>query len=364
MKKRLYTFLFVCAGLAFFFVQADAQLNIQAIDVAGDSISKGFNAGSTAPCANTDQEQYNWITSNTHGTDFCSAGSENVYSVIERLECDYSTNIFAATPNHAASGARMLDDFVPQAGKIKTYLNAQLGQRMAAVFLGHNDNCSGTLTKINASCSISDLDPNNYCRTKNDVFEREFRKGLEVLMSISNTRIAVAAPVRVSQLCNFQNKPNCQLSGTTCQFLWSNLNICASLTRDCSPARIADTYTTMKAYRDILKNVTAEYATIADGGTSRVVTIGGEIIGGGVKASGTAFIYSDAAWRSRFNADHLSCCDCFHPSAAGQDKLGQIMKNGLTCSVQQPCCRDTGDPLTDGKCAIREVKRITYNGLF
>jgi lysophospholipase L1-like esterase len=364
MKKRLHAFLFLFVGLAVFSVQADAQLSIQAIDVAGDSISKGFNAGSSAPCANTDQEQYNWITSNTHGTNFCSAGSENVFSVIERLECDYSTSIFAATPNHAASGARMLSDFLNQANNIKTYLNIQPAQRMAAVLLGHNDNCSGTLTKINASCSSSDLDPNNYCRTKNDAFEREFRKGLEVLMSISNTRIAVAAPVRVSQLCNFQNKANCQVSGTTCQFLWNNVNICASLTRDCSPARIVDTYTTMKAYRDILKNVTAEYAAIADGGISRVVTIGGETIGGGIKAPGAAFIYSDAAWRYRFNTNQLSCCDCFHPSAAGQDKLAQMMKNGLSCTRLNPCCKDTGDPLTDGKCARTEVKRIYYNGLF
>ncbi|MGI8641179.1 MAG: SGNH/GDSL hydrolase family protein [Pyrinomonadaceae bacterium] len=362
MKKRLYAFLLVCAGLAVFSVQADAQLNIQAIDVAGDSISKGVNAGG-APCANADQEQYNWITGDTHGVNFCSAGSENVYSVLERLECDYQTNIFTALPNHAASGARMLSDFLAQAGNIKTYLNSQPAPRMAAVFLGHNDNCSGTITKTNASCSNSDLDPNNYCRTKNDAFEREFRKGLEVLMSIPNTRIAVAAPVRVSQLCNFQNKANCQ-APISCQVLWSNVNICGSLTQDCSPARIADTYKTMKAYRDILKNVTAEYAAIADGGTSRVVTIGGEIIGGGIKASGAAFIYSDAAWRYRFNADQLSCCDCFHPSAIGQDKLAQIMKNGLTCSPIQPCCRDTGDPLVDGKCSRRELKRISYNGLF
>ncbi len=364
MKFSLQTFVCVCASLLAFSLQASAQLNIQAIDVAGDSISKGFNAGDAAPCANADQEQYNWITSDTHGANFCGAGNENVFSIVERLECDYSANIFAAAPNHAASGARMLADFLAQAGSIKTYLNAQFGQRMAAVFLGHNDNCSGTLTKTNASCSSSDLDPNNYCRTKNSAFEREFRKGLEVLMSIPNTRIAVAAPVRVSQLCNLQNKSNCQVSGTTCQFLWSNLNICASLTRDCSPARIADTYTTMKAYRDILKNVTAEYASIPDGGISRAVTIGGETVGGGAKAAGATFVYSDAAWRYRFNSDQLSCCDCFHPSGVGQDRLARMMKNGLSCNWINTCCHDTGDPLIDGKCGRRELKKLYYKGLF
>ncbi|CAN5624570.1 hypothetical protein BH24ACI2_BH24ACI2_08810 [soil metagenome] len=364
MRKNSLVFLFVCTILFALSVKTNAQLNIQAIDVAGDSISKGFNAGSSAPCANADQEQYNWITSNTHGTTFCSAGSENVLSLVERLECDYRASVFSPMPNHAASGAQMLRDFLTQAGNIRSYLIANPAPRMAAVFLGHNDNCAGTLTKINASCSSSDLDPNNYCRTKFDSFEREFRKGLEVLMSIPNTRIAVAAPVRVSQLCNFQNKPNCQVSGTNCQFLWSNANICASLTRDCSPARIADAYSTMKSYRDTLKRVAAEYAAIADGGSSRVVVLGGEMVGGGIKAVGTSFIYSDAAWQYRFNADQLSCCDCFHPSALGQNELAQIMKNGLTCSPIRPCCHDTGDPLTDGKCVRRELKRIYYNGFF
>jgi len=362
MKKKFGTFLRVCMSLFVFSLQTNAQLNIQAIDVAGDSISKGFNAGG-APCVNADQEEYNWITGDTQLTDSICGENEEVFSVLERLECDYGTKIFTPFPNHAASGARMLKDFVTQAGGIKTYLSDQFAPRMAAVCLGHNDNCSGTTTKINASCSSPDLDPNNYCRTKADSFEREFRKGLEILITIPQTRIAVAAPVRVSQLCNFQNKPNCQ-APVTCQILWSNANICASLTRDCSPTRIADTYTTIKAYRDILKNVTAEYASIPDGGTSRIVTIGGETVGGAIKEAGAMFVYSDAAWRYRFRSEQLSCCDCFHPSAAGQDKLAQIMKNGLSCSRINPCCKDTGDPLTDGKCARTEAKRIFYRGFF
>ncbi len=170
MKKCFYIFLFLFITS----FPANAQLNIQAIDVAGDSISKGFNAAG-APCANADQEQYNWITGDTHGVNFCAAGSENMFSVLERLECDLQTNIFTPFPNHAASGARLLSDFLNQANNIKTYLSSQPAQRMAAVFLGHNDNCSGTLTKTNATCSNADLDPNNYCRTKNDSFEREFR---------------------------------------------------------------------------------------------------------------------------------------------------------------------------------------------
>jgi lysophospholipase L1-like esterase len=369
---RKWLCIFLCAFAVP--LSTSAQLSIQAIDVAGDSISKGFNARSTFPCSNGDQEQYNWLTSDTHGTTFCGAGSENVYSTLERLECEIGSNVFAPAANHAASGAQMLSDFLAQANGIKTYLNTQSSPRLAAVFLGHNDVCSGKITKVNASCSSSDQDPNNHCRTKPDAFEREFRKGLEVLMSVSNTRIAVASPVRASQLCNFASKSNCQFGGS-CQFLWqtattfggvfgSGNGICGSLTQDCSPTRIADSYTALKTIREILKRVTAEYALIPDGGASPVVMIGGEMVGGGTKAAGTNFIYSDAPWFYRFNTEQLSCCDCFHPSALGQDALAKMMKIGLSCSRLNPCCKDTGDALTDGKCTRTEVKRVFYNGIF
>jgi hypothetical protein len=375
MIKTLSNFLFASALLLVFCLQTSAQLSVQTIDVAGDSISKGFNARSAFPCSNGDQEQYNWLTSDTHGATFCGAGSENVYSVLERAECELGSNIFAPAANHAASGAQMLTDFLAQANGIKTYLNSQNAPRLAVVFLGHNDVCGGKINKINASCASADQDPNNYCRTKPDAFEREFRKGLEVLMSVPNTRIAVSSPVRASQLCNFGGKSNCQFGGT-CQFLWQTVSggfgtvfgngngICGSLTSDCSPAKIADAYATLKSVRDILKRVTAEYALIPDGGNSKIIIIGGAMVGGGAKAAGTNFLYSDAAWNYRFSAEQISCCDCFHPSALGQDTLAKLMKNGLSCSRVQPCCKDTGDDLVDGKCAKTQVKRISYNGLF
>ena len=342
---------------------ASAQLNIQAIDAAGDSITKGFNAGNSFPCSNGDQENYNWLTSDTHGSNFCGRGNENVFSVFERLECDTGTNLFAPSPNHAASGATLVGNFVSQAANVKTYLLSQNVQRMAVVFLGHNDNCSGNNSKANSSCSNPDLDPANYCKTKPASFERELRKGLDTLMSIPNTRVGVAAPVRVSQLCNFGSKSNCQISGS-CTFLWGLVNICGPLTSDCSPQRVIDTYTTMKGYRDILKSVESEYEAIPVGGNSNIVMIGGEMVGGGVKASGVTFAYTDAAWVYRFNSDQISCCDCFHPSNIGQNVLAQMMKNGLMCSRLNPCCKDTGDALSDGKCATTQRKQAYFRGLF
>lgn len=341
---------------------ATAQLSIEAIDVAGDSISKGFNASSAFPCSNADQENYNWLTSDTHGTNLCGTGSEGVFSLLERLECETGSNVFAPPVNHAASGATLVGNFTSQAGNVRTYLSAQAGNRLAVVFLGHNDNCSGTIAKANASCSITDLDPTNYCKTRPASFERELRKGLDTLMSIGNTRVGVVSPVRVSQLCNFGTKSNCQLVGS-CSFLWGVVNICGSLTRDCSNTRIIDSYTTLKAYRDILKAVTAEYATIPDFGSSPIVVVGGQTVGGGVKAVGTTFVHSDATWYYRFNAAQISCCDCFHPSGIGQDVLGRMLKGGFVCSRNTPCCADTGDPLVDGRCAVSPRQRIEYNGV-
>ena len=344
-------------------VSTPAQLGIQAVDITGDSISKGFNAGNAFPCSNGDQENYNWLTSDTHGSAFCTSGSEGVYSIFEQMECDAGANLIAPLPNHAASGATLVANFVSQAGNVSTYLSVQPATRLAVVFLGHNDSCSGTITKANASCSSNDLDPANYCKTQPDAFERELRKGLDVLMSIGQTRIGVVSPIRVSQLCNFGSKANCQFAGS-CQFLWGNVNICGSLTRDCSATRIMDTYTTMKSYHDILKSVTEEYAAIRNGGRSPVVMVGGQIVGGGIKAFGTVFVYSDVPWFYRFSSAQISCCDCFHPSALGQDTLARLLRNGLACTRANPCCRDTGDTLADGKCSTLNYRQTYYSGLF
>ena len=362
--KRVAFFLITIFVSLLFAASVQAQLGIQAVDITGDSISKGFNASSAFPCSNADQENYNWMTSDTHGTSLCGAGSENVFSVFEQMECDAGTNLIAPLPNHAASGATMLANFVSQAGNVSTYLAAQPSKRLAVVFLGHNDSCSGTATKVNTSCSSSDLDPNNYCKTTPDAFERELRKGLDILMSVGNTRIGVISPIRVSQLCNFGSKTNCQIGSFSCQFLWGSVNICASLTRDCSSTRVMDTYTTMKSYHDIIKRVTEEYGAIRSGGRSAIVMIGGQIVGGGVKAFGTVFAYSDVPWFYRFSSAQISCCDCFHPSASGQNTLAALLKNGLFCTRANPCCTDTGDDLADGKCTTLNYHQTYYAGLF
>jgi hypothetical protein len=349
--------------------------SIATMDVSGDSISKAFNGKGSFPCPNHDQEQYNWATSDTNGLNFCTAGPDGVYSQAERIECLRGAVINRAVPNHAESGAQMLLDFVNQAGAIHQYLSSQPAPRYVPVLLGHNDVCAGKVPKFLPGCEHgSDQDPNNHCRTRPDAFERELRKGLDILITIPETRIGVAAMVRVSELCNHGNKQNCQ-AFLKCSKVWkaaaytgwifgADNGICGSLTLDCSPQRLIDTYLTARAYRDVAERVTGEYAAIPPGGTSPVVTIAGQTVGGATKADGVVVAYSDAAWRVRFPAALLNCCDCFHPSPLGQTVGAATLLQGLTCTAQTPCCRDTGDTLDEALCTTAETSGTFYPGFF
>jgi hypothetical protein len=350
--------------------------SIASMDVSGDSISKAFNGRGKFPCPNSDEEQYNWATSDTNGPVFCTAGPDGVYSQAERIECLRGSVINRAVPNHAKSGAQMLLDFVNQATDIHAYLSAQPAPRYVPVLLGHNDVCGGKVLKspLGGCEHGSDQDPNNHCRTTPEAFERELRKGLDILITIPETRIGVAAMVRVTELCNHGNKQNCQVF-LKCSKVWkaaaytgwifgADNGICGSLTLDCSPQRLIDTYLTARAYRDVSERVTGEYAAIPPGGTSPVVTVGGQTVGGATKADGVVVVYSDAAWRIRFPAVLLNCCDCFHPSPLGQHVGAASLFYGVTCTAQTPCCLDTGDALDEALCKTADTNGTFYPGFF
>ena len=355
--------------------------HINAMDAAGDSITKGFNAESKVLCGNDDQPSSSWATSDTHGADLCGVGSEGVFSQAERLECRRGTNLIIANPDDAESGAQMLKDFVDQATKIKTFLTAQSGPRYVTVWLGHDDVCAGTLDKTRMDCPRGgDQDPNNYCRTTPAAFEREFRKGLDLLITVPELKVGVASLVRVSQLCNHEKEDSCvvdpgPLPTPSCGDLWDTISdigkpfglghgICGSLTKDCSDQRITDAYETAKAYHDILENVTAEYVNIAVGAPSPTVTIGGQTVGGALKAENVSLAFSNAPWLYKFQYKQISCCDCFHPSRTGQDAIARILFDGVTCSSSDVCCGDSGDTLTQALCTTEDTSGAFVPGLF
>ena len=128
---------------------------IASIDAIGDSISKAVNAGGAGECTNLDQERFNWATSITPGSAFCSDGGDGVYSQAERIECRQGAMIVNADPNSAESGAEMLKDFFAQAQESAALFGAQppAAPRYVTVEMGHNDICSGTIKRIQAECA-------------------------------------------------------------------------------------------------------------------------------------------------------------------------------------------------------------------
>ena len=348
---------------------------IASIDAIGDSISKAVNAGGAGECTNLDQENFNWATSITHGSALCSAGEDGVFSQAERIECRQDAMIENAAPNSAESGAEMLKDFFAQAQESAAFFGTQppAAPRYVTVEMGHNDICSGTIERIQADCEEGDdQDPMNHCRTTEAAFEREFRKGLDELITVPELKIGIAAPVRVSQLCNYADKTNCSLLGGSCESLWERFadggvrptGICGSITKDCSDERLQDAYETAKAYRDIMARVSAEYAALPAGESSPVATVGGEPVGGAVKTAGTSLSFSNASWVYKFTSEQISCCDCFHPSFLGQDAAAQILFDGFTCSPTDVCCADTGDPVSNALGTTEDTGGTFHPGLF
>ena len=316
---------------------ASAAPLAESVSVSGDSISRGFDAN-TGDCNYDDNLSRNWATGWDHGSNFCSAGG-TTFSHAERLECAKGGPVVIY--NDAASGADMLNDFFDQAQSIRFNFDLSPSPRYVPVFLGHNDICTNTTSRTGNSCG-GDEDPNNYCRTTNAAFEREFRRGMDQLIQIAHVRIGVSAIVRVSELCNFGSKQGCGLTSFgNCNTIWGLFPICQSLTEDCSSQRRIDAYQTAVGYNEILERVTAEYIAIPTGGVSMT---------GAVKAADVAIRYAEGAFYYKFSSGDVSCCDCFHPSDQGQAKISQFGWDGLECSAASPCCVTTGDPLTDARC--------------
>ncbi|MEB2286071.1 MAG: hypothetical protein B6D46_03750 [Polyangiaceae bacterium UTPRO1] len=327
------------------------------IDATGDSITRGFNADS---CTYGDQVPRNWATGDDHGTSYCSSGGDATFSHAERLECAKPGQI--VNLNDGESGATMRGDFRAQATAARVNLLAQPGPRYVTVLMGHNDACTNTENKTGSGCG-GDQDPNNYCRTTTAAFERELRGGLDQLIQVPQARILVSALVRISELCNFSSKASCGLGfGTSCSFFWQSLTtvfgaggVCHSLTADCSSARRIDMYETTVAYNAILQAVTAEYAALPAGEASAT---------GAVKAADVGLRYVEAPFHYKFSSGDISCCDCFHPAAAGQAKLAEGTYAGIQCSAANPCCAAATDPLVNASCAATDETSFYPGGFW
>jgi len=328
-----------------------------AINGVGDSIMRAFNAGS---CTYGDQVDRNFATGDNHGATFCGAGGDGTFSHAERLECAKNGDI--ANANAAASGGDMRNDMQSQSTTVRTNLSSAPSPRYVVVLQGHNDACTNTTTKTGNGCG-GDQDPNNYCRTTNAAFEREFREGMDQLIQVPTSRILVSALVRVSELCNFGSKSTCGIGSIfgSCTNLWQGLafingnGVCRSLTADCSNTRRIDMYNTIVAYNEILQRVSAEYAAIPAGGLSA---------NGVMKSTDVGIRYVEAPFHYKFASGDISCCDCFHPDDTGQALLAEGTYQGLQCSAATPCCAQSADPLTNATCSATDSTSVYPGGFW
>jgi hypothetical protein len=348
-----------CGGLAQ--AASFSSRTMKSMAVIGDSISRAFNSvngnffiGGT--CAFAETLSNSWATSD-NTTARCKADA--VYSLKERLECANRRDL--ASINVAKSGASMARDVYAQAVAAKRWLITQPAPRHVAILMGHNDICQGTQVK-NTTCNKDpQKSPNNYCRTSEFAFEKEFRRALDVLVQIRDSRIGVAIPVRVSQACSLKGKnvPCYFLFDCSCQDVWNfarlelfdvfkGPGVCRSITANgCSNARVIDAYRTWKRYKDILIRVTKEYDTAPGARIPANTTFG---TGKVTKAAGVDLDYSEAIANYKLQSGDISQCDCYHPNKTAQNRLAAFLYSGLTCTKATPCCRDTGNELNDGLC--------------
>jgi len=355
-------------------------------DGSGDSLSVAYNAVRNG-LPNTGSGESGLLNCPNGGmsgrsfaselaTTACPPPSSNlVTSFAEQQNCVGSAGINMTSINTAVSGATMYSSFNSQAVTITNNLDkiTRSGIRQVLIFMGHNDICNGEINK-NAACNNSDMEQNNYCRVSTQAFEREFRNGLDKLITRQNVTISVLAPARVAQLCRLGTQQMCQAAlylpqPNSCNAAWrargilGSNGICASLTNDCSDTRVIDAYTSQKAYVDILQKVNNEYDSIPVGSQSKAYTWNGKTVGGATKANGVRFIYSNAIWVSQLAPADVSCCDCFHASIKGQQRLADAAFKGTTCSSANPCCVDDKSPLENGKCTTSVATSGFYPGV-
>jgi len=256
----------------------------------------------------------------------------------------------------AEDGATMLNGFHDQAVSLATFLKKGREPR-AIILIGHGDMCTSETQKSAGSCSNPDQDPQNYCRTTGQAFEREFRRGLDELVVVNNSEIIVFAPLRYSQICNFAQIGHTSESlygpSRDCQTFWketttaSGFGPCSSLTTDCSTSRIEDAYNTQLGYFKILESVIQQYNALS-GGSKTPSAVGHS--GGAVVAAGVTVTFRSDLWNYRFQIEDVSSCDCLHPTKLMQQKIANITSNTLQCpgSSSIRCCGDESPAVCGG----------------
>jgi hypothetical protein len=239
-------------------------------------------------------------------------GGDSVNSLNERFEgleaTDYYENNVSRDSlfNHAVSGAEMIDFAAQAQGIVTASAQTPSGSTgMVAVFLGNNDVCAADMTAM--------TDP--------ELFETQYRAGLDVLAGSSATRYA---QIHVSGIPAIYWLWNAKQTDWWCRlFVWPFVpceNLLTDPVDDCENSASREDPDTINPgdgefcrhrkqlhdiirvdYNSTLQRVTNEYRESGQLPNARYIDI----------------------YDVRFDSQHVNDGDCFHPSTAGHALLAE-----------------------------------------
>ena len=271
---------------------------IRRLEGGGDSIMRGYNASCTGNTTFWDLLCYSG--GDQEQNSFLDGWSSSVTSLVDRyMQLD---PLVTGGKSASESGSEMLDpaknNFETQATAI---VNATLQPARVFIELGGNDICNRT----SAGTMYTE-----------EQWRGAVRKGLDVLVGglpTGSTVVLVGVP-RVQDLRAVGIAKETSTSGVNCQNFWESWDVCRIATAGVTDP--ADIEARQQTYNRVLVEEAAAY-------NSQAVTTGVEVI-----AEYTSTI-DESVGSYRFQPTDINGGDCFHPSLQGQNKLAEIIFNGV-----------------------------------
>jgi len=272
---------------------------------AGDSIGEAQAADSDSIGDDTKFHQHVWSTGYSASDDFASYNErfEAAASMLYTENNSTEDSVF----NHAVSGAVMAD-FVGQAQAIVAEAEAMPeGQAgMVTVLLGNNDVCADSFNNM----------------TNPQLFEDQFKAGLDVLVASEATRLA---QIQITGLPAIYWLWVARRNDFSCWFLvWPFGDVCQSLlanaTTDCvSSTSRNDPDNDYPNETQACTDRKLFHRAIRDNYNSSLSSVTDQYRDAGLLPNARYVDIFDV----QFSSSDVSDADCFHPSVEGHAKLAQ-----------------------------------------
>jgi hypothetical protein len=274
----------------------------------GDSITQAFAADCTCNmdffcllCLLGDQSQHSWFD----GSD------ADVFSVYDRyLRFDGS---IGSDKSAATSGARMVsgdDSFSIQAGRILAQVPLP---DLVFVLLGGNDLCSRECVDP-THCSKPLYSEGNW--------REAVRAGLDKLVIglPQGATVYLLGVPRVHDVRQAGLDKQSSTSSIDCEAVWASFDICSIVTQGTAlngetlDTRLATIAERQLRYNEVLREEAEAYTSNSNGRNPRGIEVVAEYTDEISPSVGTF----------SFRAEDVNGGDCFHPSLAGQNTIGQL----------------------------------------